>query len=85
MSDREPPRKPDYYVAAMNSHVRGRRIGGAWINDDGSIQVKLDPFIHLNNDDGSLQVRLFKTQEGAVRSSARPASSADGIDDDIPF
>lgn len=62
-SSGETRRLPDYHVAAMNEHGRNARIGGAWVNEDESISIKLDQFIHLNNDDGQLQIRLFPRKE----------------------
>lgn len=38
-------RKPDYRVAALNkkTDVKGN-VGGAWINDDGSITIVFNAF-----------------------------------------
>lgn len=67
--DRTPPRPPDYHVAAMDSVGRNPRIGGAWINPDESIYIKLDRFIVLDNRQGDLQIRLFVNRP---KSSGEP-------------
>ena len=63
MSERIEARKPDFHVAAMDSIGRNPRIGGAWVNEDESIYIKLDRFIVLDNKQGDLQIRLFPVRE----------------------
>lgn len=51
-------RKQDYRVVAMNklTDVKGN-VGGAWRNDDGTITIILNAFIHLDAKD--LLITLF--------------------------
>lgn len=58
-------RKPDYRVAALNkaTNVKGN-VGAAWINQDGSIAIKLDPFIVLE-DSTNLLLTLFPNKDPA--------------------
>lgn len=52
-------RKPDYRVAALDKTTDEKNnIGGAWLNDDGSIAVVLNPFIVLTARK-SLLITLF--------------------------
>lgn len=56
-------RTPDYVVKAMDRDTdRAMRIGAAWKNDNGSISVDLDVFVHL---DGSKRpiITLFDWEE----------------------
>lgn len=54
-----PPRAPDYYVKAM-SKTRNEKsqVGAAWKNPNGSISVKIDPFVILQGG-ADLLVTLF--------------------------
>lgn len=39
------PRKPDYWVKAMNKETNEKRkIGAAWKNQDGSVSIDIDSF-----------------------------------------
>ena len=98
---RKTGRTPDYDLSALSnsSDLRGK-VGAAWINDDGSISIKLNPFVVLNAGE-DLQLRLFayrtkedwdriRTQEknsAATPSVAEPAPKPkfDDMEDDIPF
>lgn len=43
-----PPRKPDFHVRAMDKRKEEKStVGAAWRNDNGSISVKIDPFVTL--------------------------------------
>lgn len=40
--------KPDYRLHALNKESQEKnRIGAGWINDDGSISIRLDAFVKL--------------------------------------
>lgn len=42
------PRKPDFWVKAMNKATNEKRkVGAAWRNPDGSISVDIDAFTVL--------------------------------------
>ena len=52
-------RRPDYNVNAWNHNTDEKgRIGAAWANDDGTIGVKLNPFVRLDLSD-DIQIMLF--------------------------
>lgn len=58
-------KQPDYNVSCMDetSGDRNNRIGAAWVNEDGSIGVKLSPGVVLTP---ALSIRLWpvvQTQE----------------------
>lgn len=57
-------RKPDYIAKAMNKATgeKSWRIGCAWHNSDGSVSVKVDPFIVLTGGE-DLVVTLFPNEE----------------------
>lgn len=43
-----PPRKPDFYVRAKHKKSGEQSlIGAAWQNPNGSISIKIDPFVVL--------------------------------------
>jgi len=46
------PRSPDYQIKAMTRPgslpLRLGRIGAGWSNPDGSISIKLDPFVVIS-------------------------------------
>ena len=53
-------RKPDYDLSALNKaddRLKGK-VGAAWINEDGTISVVLNPFTYLHQD-GHLLLTLF--------------------------
>lgn len=59
------PRKPDFILAALlkgetpeESRV-ANNIGAAWVNTDGSIRIKLDPFVVLEGSEDRLVLTLF--------------------------
>ncbi len=56
-------RKPDYNLHAMDKVTDEKsRVGGAWLNDDGSISVKLNPFVTLASTT-ALVLTLFPASE----------------------
>ncbi|MES2367178.1 MAG: hypothetical protein V4563_14975 [Pseudomonadota bacterium] len=62
----ESKRKPDFRVGAMRK-LEGMEnkgnVGAAWLNEDGTIHVVLDPWIHLPRQDGDLLITLFPVKE----------------------
>ena len=56
------PRKPDYKLSATTRQgvtpVRKGQIGVAWANPDGSVAIKLDPFVVISAAD-NLVITLF--------------------------
>lgn len=82
-------RKPDYNLWAVNPDETCKgTIGGAWINDDQSINIKLNAFVVLEAADG-LTVKLFpndgKFEERQAAKKERAKAKADDLEDDIPF
>lgn len=53
-------RRPDYSLAAMNKETgeRNNKIGAAWKNSDGSLTIRIDPFVVLQGS-SVLTLRLF--------------------------
>ena len=76
----KPGRKPDYNVNAKikNTNYKGK-IGGAWRNEDGTIAIRLDPFIVLKSDP-ELLLTLFPNDE---TSKLQRFGRTDN--DEIPF
>ncbi len=58
-------KKPDYDLAAMNKLTgdKNYRCGAAWKNDDGSISIKLDPFVVLDANHSGIVITLFERKE----------------------
>jgi hypothetical protein len=93
---REAGRLPDYTVSAMskkNETLKGK-VGGAWQNGDGTISIKLDPFVVLSGSQ-DLSIRLFPYDANHPRNKKPVATETevypdDDVDtpmvgDDIPF
>lgn len=59
-NDKFVPGPPDYNIAALDkkTEIRGT-IGAAWKNADGSIRLKLNPFLVLDTGKNDLVVTLF--------------------------
>lgn len=54
-----PPRKPDYNVRAKRkASGESSFVGAAWKNENGSISVKIDPFVVLKGET-DLLITLF--------------------------
>lgn len=98
---KEKGRTPDWNLSAMEpNNVCKGKIGGGWNNDDGSISIKLNPFVTLRAID-DVRLRLFpyerlsdaefaeKQRKREEASAATPSRSVrsypDDSDDDIPF
>lgn len=81
-STKPAPRQPDYNVSCLNkqTEVKGK-IGAAWINDDGSIRIVLDPFVVLPPSPVAV-ITLFKVGNYQKRETKpRPRTAADSLDD----
>lgn len=91
-------RKPDWTISALNpkTGVKGK-VGAAWNNDDGTLQLKLNSFIVLQGSE-ELLIRLFPAErvQGALplRQPTTPRDRMDpeggipgrkDLDDEIPF
>jgi len=85
-------RKPDYSVGALNRDTdeKNSKVGAAWRNDDGSIDVQINDFIVIRGSK-TTYLRLFPSQD---RSQARllqtpqeenKAYTTKNLQDDIPF
>lgn len=96
-------RKPDFQLSAklkINQDAKGR-VGAAWEQEDGSIQIKLDPFVCLQGEGISgeaMWLTLYpnkpretlpadKIEEGnaAAAAAGRKPAKVDDLEDDIPF
>ena len=87
------PRPPDYKVSVYRKRDGHKgTVGAAWRNEDGSISVRLAPFVVLDQAD-DLMVTLFVDDGGPPEPPARPRPErptppGDRPDDpggDIPF
>lgn len=73
-----PGRPPDYNLSALDkqTEVRGQ-IGVAWIQDDGRISIKLNPFVVLDTFHMDLTLSLFPRND---RDATGPAG-----DREVPY
>lgn len=74
-------RRPDYKLGAMlkDSDRRNNNCGVGWLNEDGSIQVMLDPCVILNGNVTDMAYRLFPAD--SKRSQAAIAERDEELDD----
>lgn len=62
---KDSPRKPDFILAALlkgktqEESRMANNLGAAWVNPDGSIRIKLDPFVVLEGSEDRLVLTLF--------------------------
>lgn len=77
-------KKPDYSIGALDKtrDVRQPKIGAAWKNADGSISLRIDPFVVLQGGP-QLLVTLFPEDAARVQYNARRKPSSP--DEEIPF
>lgn len=92
-----PNRLPDFIVSCMtkDSVIKGR-IGAAWKQDDGTISIKLDPFVVLQGEavlGEKMFIKLFHNRP-KNRDNAEQHEKKDNVvkfgpetdaGDDIPF
>ena len=94
-------KKPDWNLSAMDpENICKGKVGAGWSNDDGTISMKLDPFVTLSAMD-NLKIKLFPYEElsreqfeakrkqrerdSATTPSGAKAGHFDDLEDDIPF
>lgn len=64
-------RKPDYNISVLDKTSGGRGVVGAgWIQEDGSISIKINPCVLLD-DDPKLVIRMFPCEEKPNRRNGR--------------
>jgi hypothetical protein len=57
------PRPPDYELSVMDKRTNSKgRVGAAWRNKDGSITIKVCPFVVLDFKNPELVVMLYPTK-----------------------
>lgn len=82
-------KKPDYTLSAMDKDTERLKgnVGIAWINEDGTISIRLNPFVVLDTREHALELRLFKNDGNyAKRVPAKADVSTSKQDDyEIPF
>lgn len=85
MANRDTPgRRPDYNLNALDKNTEQKgRVGAAWLNDDGTIRVKINPWVVLTGGD-SLVLTLFPSGEPRPASPNPKPNPPDG-GGDIPF
>jgi hypothetical protein len=56
-------RKPEYILKGLIKNTaqnsRGHRLGAAWLNDNGSISIALNPFVVIEGSDDDIVLTLF--------------------------
>jgi hypothetical protein len=63
-------RKPDFILGGLlkdgtrYGSRRSNNIGAAWLNDDGSLMLKLDPFVVLEGSREDMILTLFPNTKG---------------------
>ncbi len=81
------PRRPDFNLSALDktTEVRGK-VGAAWKNDDGTISIRLDPFVVLSGS-SNLELRLFVNdgQYQPLRPAAPPPADQNEYGDALPY
>lgn len=81
--------KPDYTLSVLQRDTEHKGVvGAAWKNADGSISIKLSPFVVLSEVD-NLMIRLFVNDPTYKPAVGKTISNGHLIDDDedgqIPF
>jgi hypothetical protein len=89
---------PDYTVNVYNKSTgkKSGNIGGAWIQEDGRINIQLNPGAALIGDMPNQMITLFPYEAKAAPAPAprapvtkvparRTEPAFDDMDDDIPF
>jgi hypothetical protein len=68
-NERAAPRKPDYQISALLKGTKiTSNIGAAWINEDGSLFIKFEHFVDLNQcRDPDVLVTAFDRRKPTVR------------------
>ncbi len=82
-------KKPDYTLSAMdkdNDRLKGL-VGAAWINEDGSISIRLNPFVVLDTREHNLELRLFKNDGNYQKKLPKSAEVPHDVQagQEIPF
>ena len=72
-----PPFKVAYVITERNDKQYWNRIGVAFVNNDGSINVKLDA-VPVS---GELQIRDYVAKEDGVGAFGRPSNGQDTLAD----
>lgn len=97
MSQEFKPKRPDWTVSALDKssdRLKGQ-VGVAWDQDNGTIRIKLNPFVRLDTSTQDLFITLFPI-DGAdhadrpsrqTKGKAKPRSQAEERDDagGLPF
>lgn len=66
-------RRPDYKLGALlkDSDRRNVNCGAGWLNEDGSIQLVLDPCVILNGNVTDIAYRLFPSDRPTYAASSQ--------------
>lgn len=85
-----PGRRPDYKVSAMNKFNDHKgQVGAAWLNDNGSISIKLNAFVVLSAEN-DLVITLFPHDGGGSQPRGSDTTKEEDNDESqekpaIPF
>lgn len=81
------PKPPDYTVSALsktNDKIKGV-IGVGWTKPDGSITIKLNPFVVLDQFEHDPVITLFPITQQKSKGKPANAVTQDRPNEDIPF
>ena len=71
MSREKQGRKPDYDLSALDkvTDMRGK-VGAAWINTNGTISIRLNPWVVLDGANKELVITLFQVNNHSKKYEA---------------
>jgi ribosomal protein L37AE/L43A len=76
-------KQPDYALKALNTTTQQKgRVGSAWVNEDGSIRIILNPFVTLQASH-DLILTLFKPDDGPPKVKKRVRLTASANDQPV--
>lgn len=95
MNEHQQARQPDYHFAAMDKDrddkAMSGRIGVAWKQPDGSIRIKMNPFVVLDAAKNNLVLTLFpadfheQRETGGKKNKTSEPIPTETHDDPIPY
>lgn len=71
---------PDYNVTAFDKVTKSKnKIGAAWIQPDGSLRIKFDPFIALPADMSNVTIACWPNDRDSKLSTRKTASKVSAV------
>jgi len=71
------PRKPDYKIKVQTPQKRSGEVGIGWLNQDGSVSIRLNPGVSLRWDD-DLSIVAFPVGDDAVSPAYKRIKDSNG-------